>query len=201
MVLPSVPLMLAAVDDPTAVVDTAKVAVVEPAVTETDVGSVALVELDARVITAPPVGAGPERVTVPMDEFPPTTDAGAKDKLVRVAAVTAKEPLAEVEPRVPVTVAETFAATAVVVAVNVTVEVPAATVTEAGTATLVELDLRLTTAPPTDAAPVNVTVPVEEVPPRTDAGLNEMLWTPAGVTVRVAVCELVPNVPFTVMEP
>jgi hypothetical protein len=43
----------------------------------------------------------------------------------------------------------------------------------------------VTTAPPPGAGPFNVTVPVEDVPPRTLAGLADIDATTAGLTVRV----------------
>ncbi len=49
---------------------------------------------------------------------------------------------------------------------------PAATVTLAGTCTAVLLLDRLTAAPPLGAAPLKVTVPVEELPPVTVEGLK-----------------------------
>jgi hypothetical protein len=71
--------------------------------------------------------------------------------------------------------------TVLVVTVNVAVGVPAATGTLAGTwADELLLD-SVTTAPPVGAAPVRVTVPVEELPPMTLAGLRDTeLRTTAG---------------------
>jgi hypothetical protein len=57
-------------------VATAKVAEVDPPATVTLPGTVAEVLLSARVTTAPPAGAGPERVTVPVVPVPPVTLAG-----------------------------------------------------------------------------------------------------------------------------
>lgn len=64
----------------------------------------------------------------------------------------------------------------------------AATVTLAGTlaAAVLLLD-RVTTAPPAGARPVKVTVPVEEVPPKTEAGLKVTELAAAAVTVKLAV--------------
>ena len=77
------------------------------------------------------------------------------------------------------------AVTADVVVVNVAVELPALTVTVAGTTALVLLLDNATTTPPVGAVPVKVTVPVEEVPPVTLAGLSDTpeSATAAGVIV------------------
>jgi len=64
---------------------------------------------------------------------------------------------------------------------------PAATVTDAGTVALVELELKVTAMPPVGAAPLSVTVPVELVPPRTDVGETVTELSVGGLTVRVAV--------------
>jgi hypothetical protein len=63
--------------------------------------------------------------------------------------------------------------TALVVTEKVAVVAPAATVTLAGTwaAAVLLLD-SVTVAPPVGAAPLNITVPVEELPPVTLAGLT-----------------------------
>src|SRR5258708_3720043 len=66
------------------------------------------------------------------------------------------------------------AATALVLTVNVALVAPAATVTLDGTLAAVVLLLEsVTTAPPEGAAPLNVTVPVEEFPPVTLVGFTE----------------------------
>lgn len=63
--------MVAVVELETALVVTVKVAVVDPAATVTEAGTVAELELDDRLTTLPPVGAGPLIVTVPVDDAPP----------------------------------------------------------------------------------------------------------------------------------
>src|SRR5689334_469790 len=71
-------------------------------------------------------------------------------------------------------VAEVDALTALVLTVNVALVAPAATVTLEGTlATVVSLLESATCAPPAGAAPLNVTVPVEEFPPVTLVGFSE----------------------------
>ncbi len=73
---------------------------------------------------------------------------------------------------------------------NVAVVVPADTVTLAGTwAAAVLLLTKVTTAPPRGAGPLNVTVPVEGLPPTTEVGfrLKELRVAVEAVTVNVAV--------------
>jgi hypothetical protein len=85
-------------------------------------------------------------------------------------------------------VAEALLATGLVVIVKVAEVAPAATVTLAGACAAAVLLLdRVTTAPPVGARPVKVTVPVDEVPPITEAGLSPTELSVAGVTVKVAV--------------
>src|SRR5882757_8055291 len=68
--------MVTVVDEATVVVFTGNVAVVAPAGTVTLGGTLAAPLLLESATCAPPVGAGPLNVTVPVDEFPPTTLAG-----------------------------------------------------------------------------------------------------------------------------
>ena len=82
------------------------------------------------------------------------------------------------------------AATGLVVAVNVAIVAPAATVTDAGTwATAVLFEVKLITAPPTGAGLSKLTVPVEDTPPATEAGVTstQLSAPPGAVTVKVAV--------------
>jgi hypothetical protein len=69
--------IVAAVVEATEFVVAVKVAVVAPAATVTDAGTwTAAVLLEVKLTTAPPAGAGPLRVTVPVEEAPPATDVG-----------------------------------------------------------------------------------------------------------------------------
>src|SRR4051812_20970150 len=74
---------------------------------------------------------------------------------------------------VAVIVAVVGAVTDVVVAVNVLLVAPGATVTLVGTVTAEELSDKVTTAPPAGAAAVSLTVPVDELPPTTAVGLSD----------------------------
>jgi hypothetical protein len=71
-----VPVRVAVVEAVTELVDTVKVAVVLPAATVTEVGTVAEAVLLESETNAPPVGAAPLRVTVPVVEAPPLTLVG-----------------------------------------------------------------------------------------------------------------------------
>ena len=85
--------------------------------------------------------------------------------------------------------AEVKAPTGVVVTGKSAVVAPAATVTLAATvAAALPLD-SVTTAPPAGAALLRVTVPVEEFPPTTVAGLNDTAESTGGLMVRVADCK------------
>ena len=81
-----------------------------------------------------------------------------------------------------------MAATGAVVTLNVAVLAFGAIVTLAGTlAAAVLLLPNETSAPPAGAGPFSVTVPVDELPPRTDVGLKDTELSVAAVTVKVAV--------------
>ena len=73
-------------EDDTALVVTVNVPVVLSAATVTFAGTCAAELSLARVTTAPPVAAGALRVTVPVDEVPPSTLLGFSVKKVRVVA-------------------------------------------------------------------------------------------------------------------
>jgi hypothetical protein len=92
-------------------------------------------------------------------------------------------------------VAEVEMRTIEVFTVNVALVAPAGTVTLAGTlAALLLLDRR-TCAPPAGAGPLSVTVPVEDVPPITLAGLSVSDETVGSGTVTVRVAALLVALP------
>jgi hypothetical protein len=83
--------MVAEVFAPTGMEVTVNVAVVELAGTVTLEGTVAaaVLALDSET-TAPPAGAGPVKITVPVEGVPPMTEMGFSLKLVRLGGVTVK---------------------------------------------------------------------------------------------------------------
>ena len=106
---PKVAEIAGAVEAVTAFVVIGKVAVVAPAATVTLAGTVAAAVLELlRLTTAPPAGAPAVRVTVPCDEFPPTTEVGdtlTVDKLATggggAAARAVKRRMDENDPATP----------------------------------------------------------------------------------------------------
>ena len=72
-------MIVAVVDEVTAVVVTLNVAVVLPAATVTLAGTVADELLLDSATEIPPVGAAALTVTVPVEELPPVTDVGLSD--------------------------------------------------------------------------------------------------------------------------
>ena len=124
----------------------------------------------------PPAGAALERVTVPAEDAPPTTDVGENDMPTNVGAVTARFAVCVVDPRVPLMIAFTVAATGVVETVKLPEVWPAAIVADDGTVTPLAVLLleRAIVRPPAGAALEMLTVPAEEAPPTTVDGI---IWT------------------------
>lgn len=172
----------------TVLVVTVKVALVFPAGTVTLAGTVATeVRLLDNETTAPPAGAGPDKVTVPVEGVLPFTVVGFSESALRTGALTVRVAECEV-PAVAMIASEVLLATGFVVTVNVAVVAFAATVTLPGTCATAGLALeRMTTVPPDGAGPLSVTVPVDELPPVRDAGLRETVLSVGAVTVSVAV--------------
>jgi hypothetical protein len=163
------------------------VAVVLPARTVTDAGSVTSDALELSEMTAPPVGAIPVSVTVPTEGEPPMSELGARVNVCSWKACRPRTALCDLVPIVPVMVTATLAVTGVVLTVNVVLVVPAGTVTEAGTVAFALLDERVTTSPFGPAGATKVTVPVEELPPIKEFGDSVIDEIPDSVIVRLAV--------------
>jgi hypothetical protein len=153
------------------VVFTVNVAVVAPAGTVTLAATVAdPLSLDS-VTVAPPAGAGPLRVTVPVELLLPITVVGFRATAAIEGGLIVSE-AACVPLYFSVIVAVAAVVTGVVFTVNVPVVAPAATVTLVATvAAALSLD-RVTTDPPVGAGPFNVTVPAEVLLPMTLFGVK-----------------------------
>jgi hypothetical protein len=96
-----------------------------------------------------------------------------------------------------VIVTEAFAATGLVVTLNVAELALAGTVTLAGTLAAPVLLLESVTTDPADGAgPVNVTVPVDEVPPVTEVGTKLTALSVGAATVNVADLETPKTAPI-----
>ena len=93
--------MAAEVEAVTEVVVTVKLALVAPASTVTLAGTVAAVELSESDTTAPPVGAAALKVTVPVEELPPTTLVGLRVCEDKVSAGLAGNTVSEVKVGTP----------------------------------------------------------------------------------------------------
>ena len=159
-----------------------KLALIAPAAMDTLAGTVATLVLALeRATTAPPLGAALVSVTVPCEVLPPVTVVGLsvrEDKLAGGGGAGTGVTTSVAVRVTPLNVAEMVtllvAATETVLIENVAVVAPAATVTLAGVEATAEALLEsVTTAPPVGAALLRVTVPCEELPPTTVAGLRE----------------------------
>lgn len=177
---PALAAIVTGVDAATVAVVIRNVALLAPCATVTLPGTAAAPVLLLVSVTAmPPAGADAVSVTVPCDPFPPVTPVGLTDSDESDAAggggaggVAVSDAVRVAPPYDPVIVTPVDAVTACVVIVNVALELPAATVTLAGTgATPVLLLASVTTASPGGAAAVSVAVPCEGFPPTTVEGL------------------------------
>jgi hypothetical protein len=192
-VLPIDAAMVGAVELATAVVDIVKVWEDAPAATVTLDGGAAHALLDVRSTRIPPVGAGPFKVTVPVDEVPPNTDVGDTDMVFGTGDVIVKVAVTDVSLVEAVMVTGVDVGTAEVEIVKVAFFSPAATITDAGNVALEELEDRLMKVPPVGAGSPSTTVPVDEPLPRTEAGATVTLASPVGKTVSNAVALMLPE--------
>ena len=174
---PDVAVMVAEVLAVTCVVVTVKLTELAPAGTKTLAGTFAMEGLLlVRLTATPPTGAGPLRVTVPVEEFPPLTDVGDSVREERLGGLT-------VIVVVLVTVryeAEMVAVPAVDIGDeliwNVAEVAPEPTVTLTGTVAAVMLLDSEMVAPPAGAGAVRFTVPTDVWPPTMEVGfaVNEV---------------------------
>src|SRR5207249_2219158 len=183
--------MVTGVDAAVAVVVIVKVAEVLAAGTVTLEGTLAAALLLESATCAPPAGAGPLSVTVPVDDcVPPVTLVGfnvSEETVGRGGGVTVSEADVEEPPEDEERVTGVDAATAVVLIVQVAV-LPAPTRRSSDLTLAAALLLESATcAPPAGASPLSVTVPVDDcLPPVTLVGFNvseETVGRGGGVTV------------------
>jgi len=168
----------------TAFVARAKVAAVAPAATVTEAGTVATpVLLLVSDTTAPPAGAALNSVTVPVLAAPPVSTTGFS--VIEESSGFNTSPIALETPLYAAVMVTTVpAVTGLVVMVNVAVDAPGGTVTDAGTvAALVLLLVSVITVPPTGATAVIVTVPVLFAPPTKVPGFTA-IEASAGAAIR-----------------
>jgi len=168
--------MVTGVDVATALVLTVNVALLAPAATITLVGTVAAALLPLeRETVAPPAGAGPLNVTVPVEGDPPVTLVGfsvSEERVGRACGSTVSEAVLVTPAYDAEMVTGVDAVTALVLTVNVALLAPAAIVTLADTLAAPLLLESSTCAPPVSAGPLSVTVPVEGDPPVTLVGFS-----------------------------
>jgi hypothetical protein len=175
-----------------------KMAVIAPAGTVTDAGTVSTLELLVRAMVSA-ARAGLARATwqVALELFVmipalPTTGTAQLRLERRTAGSTVRVAVCCTLFNWAMIVAAVTLVTDVVVAGNVPVVLPGGILNVAGTVTFAELLVRLIDAPPEPALADRVTVHVLEAPPTTVAGaqVTEEMVTDAsaGSTVRVAAC-------------
>jgi hypothetical protein len=118
----------------------------------------------SRFTTSPPAGAAPFNCSVPVTMFPSTTASAERFKLMRQGGFKTRPIILVTSPRLDDTFALRGPATAVAFTVKAADAWPAATVTVDGTCIAGRLLVSATTAPPTGAGELNVTVPLICVP-------------------------------------
>ena len=179
---------MADVEAVTEVVVTVKVALVAPAGTVTLNGTVAAVELHERETDPPPLGAGALKVTVAVDDAPPTTLVGFNDTVESTGpgggggGGISVRPALEDTPSVAVMMTNVVAATGLVFTVKVALVAPAGRAMLPGTVAAPELLESVTTAPAAPVAMSRNTVPVEALPPMTLVGVSSSKETAGGFT-------------------
>src|SRR5436853_3783986 len=138
--------MVTGVDVATALVLTVNVALLAPAATITLVGTVATALLPLeRETVAPPAGAGPLNVTVPVEGDPPVTLVGfsvSEERVGRACGSTVSEAVLVTPAYDAEIVTGVDVVTAPVLTVNVTLLAPAATVDRKSVVEAMMVDLR-----------------------------------------------------------
>ena len=154
-----------------------------PSGTVIDAGTPTAALFDVNATVKPPAGAGPANVTVTSDDVPPMTELG----FIVTESTALRSTVTCVDFDVPFAAAvmdtDLSTTTADVETSNVAVVAYRGTITVAGTPADVESDDNVTVKPPSGAGPVNVTVPVDVLPPMTLDGDTATAETPLRVIV------------------
>ena len=157
-------------------------AVVPPAATVTEAGTLRKVLSSETETGRPPVGAALFRVTVQVAVAPDSTLAGEQVSVDGTAGATrVSEALAVLPLRLEVTSAVLLVVTVDAEAVKVAVKAPAATLIDAGVVTKVLLSESVTATPPAGAAAFRVIVQVALPAPVIEEGLQDNEDSPTGV--------------------
>jgi hypothetical protein len=176
-------------DEPvaTAATPTVNVTELEPAGMTIELGIWQIVGTLSESETVTPLGgATPFRLTVAVEEPPPTTDAGERLKRPRLAGVIERTAVFDIVPNLAEIVAEVLIETPAVEKTNAVEDSPAGIVTEPGKSALRLEEESVMVAPFGGAIPFSVTVPLELSPPTIEDGDSETLRRVAPLIVRAA---------------
>ena len=172
--------------DATAEVVTANVALEEVTGTETLAGTVAaaVLELESETL-APAGGPRPVRVTVPVEELPPTSAVGLRLRPERDAGLTVRVAVCAGPADTAERTTDVVDATVFVTTLKVAVVAPGLTkAAKLSTAAVFELVIvRSTPPPPAGAADASVTVALLTSPPWRVEGLSVKPETGGGTTL------------------
>jgi len=178
--------MVTGVELLTATVVAWKVMLLVLASTVTLAGTVTALLLLPSETKMPPVGAGPVRVTVPVDGLPPTTEVGFTLTAESAGGFTVSVAVTDTLLYEAVIVTGVEPATATVLTGKVALVALAATLTLVATVAALLLLCSETEMPPAGAGPARVTVPVDPVGPTTAVGFT-LTDESSGLTVSVVV--------------
>ena len=158
-----------------------KVAVEAPAATVSEAGAVSAALFEEMATETPPAGAVELVVTVQMLLAPEFSEVGAQTSAVTfTSGARLREAVLELPFKAAVMTAVRGVATVPAVAVNEPVVAAAATVTLAGTVRLALLLVKVTTAPPVGACPLNVRLQALVPGPVREDGVHVRVLTVTG---------------------
>ena len=136
----------------------------------------------ARLTVTPVLGAAPDRVTVPVEPFPPIKLDGSSDTLSTAGGFTVRDAVL-VTPRLAVIAVGVAVDTGTVAIRNVAEVAPASIFTVAGGTTAVVLLASETDTPPAGTGPVSVMVAEVPFPPIKAVAASANVDITGGLTV------------------